>query len=727
MLEFKYPYTDTSVLNLDWFLEQFKELLESWDAQKVDYEQFKEDLTTEFNTLSGKFDDLDEAFQALKSYVENYFENLDVQQEINNKLDEMVEDGTLKALLQPMFDEVVADQNGRISVLEGRMDEFTNLPEGSTTGDAELMDIRVGFDGSTYPTAGDAVRDQCDYLNDFISNIEIEGYTKSDGKPVDLSSYKVASKFVYSNNGTLTEVSSSSYEYYDVPINDEIKAAVRGFTGTSIKVCLFVDNDNHVLAYYPTAFVPSPGGYQDVIATVPAGATRILINTYANGQKSLTWLGYQNYHKSPPVLGSTTDNEEYLVIGPDLVWDVILHGSQNGAFNYKTLNTAGGVTFKGVVDDISPFYIAAVGYVGANHGYYLVYNCKCTAHGLTAANIGEKDSNNFVLIKITDTDNIVVGHYVSNVWYRLSAVVPAEVTFGGNTITVETATQVQLYPSVKNVSVSVVENTAERFVVAESYDIFDIGVGLDALIANVGNNDNDSIRDLSDPLITVRNLYIFAKDSGVCTVQNILTHKTVNISTYAGIQSMKFGATDFYSVPNTTLKTLQTSTVTTSFLRNTWDTNDKPPKVYCQFDNDRSTFTKCMMFVFLTENDRNTLLNTTAGYINGPTQKLYPYFFEPGGNVAAYTEYSGLAIKIPIACSISDVAVSGYAVRNNEVYVGIVARGTGYYKVDLPAVAMGKKVEVVSKDGAECISGDAANSVDIISSENISYIVLKLS
>ena len=35
----------------------------------------------------------------LKDYVENYFKNLDVQEEINNKLDEMAEDGTLQEII----------------------------------------------------------------------------------------------------------------------------------------------------------------------------------------------------------------------------------------------------------------------------------------------------------------------------------------------------------------------------------------------------------------------------------------------------------------------------------------------------------------------------------------------------------------------------------------------------------------------------------------------------
>ena len=46
-----------------------------------------------------KTDELVELYNKLQSYVENYFTNLDVQEEINNKLDEMVENGQLENIL----------------------------------------------------------------------------------------------------------------------------------------------------------------------------------------------------------------------------------------------------------------------------------------------------------------------------------------------------------------------------------------------------------------------------------------------------------------------------------------------------------------------------------------------------------------------------------------------------------------------------------------------------
>ena len=47
--------------------------------------------------------EIQKLFEQLQDYVNNYFKNLDVQEEINNKLDEMVENGTLESIIRNTF------------------------------------------------------------------------------------------------------------------------------------------------------------------------------------------------------------------------------------------------------------------------------------------------------------------------------------------------------------------------------------------------------------------------------------------------------------------------------------------------------------------------------------------------------------------------------------------------------------------------------------------------
>lgn len=68
--------------------------------------------------------------------------------------------------------EEVAGLNNDISVLSARLDNIASLPEGSTTADAELQDIRVGQDGRTYNTAGEAVREQVGELKGDLVRLE---------------------------------------------------------------------------------------------------------------------------------------------------------------------------------------------------------------------------------------------------------------------------------------------------------------------------------------------------------------------------------------------------------------------------------------------------------------------------------------------------------------------------------------------------------------------------
>ena len=79
------PYTNFHELNQDWFLNEFNKVLEQW------------------KTMQKNFDSLQDAFNDLKSYVHDYFKNLDVQNEINNKLNDMSKSGELSNLIMPFI------------------------------------------------------------------------------------------------------------------------------------------------------------------------------------------------------------------------------------------------------------------------------------------------------------------------------------------------------------------------------------------------------------------------------------------------------------------------------------------------------------------------------------------------------------------------------------------------------------------------------------------------
>lgn len=64
-----------------------------------------------------------------------------------------------------------AERKAEIEVERQRINSLTKLPEGSTTGDAELQDIRVGANGETYETAGAAVREQIGSLKKDLDDL----------------------------------------------------------------------------------------------------------------------------------------------------------------------------------------------------------------------------------------------------------------------------------------------------------------------------------------------------------------------------------------------------------------------------------------------------------------------------------------------------------------------------------------------------------------------------
>lgn len=88
------------------------------------YEYLKNQVIPAVNNNAEAVEELQTAFITLKNWIENYFENLDVQEEINKKLDKMAEDGTLTNLIKNYVDPIFQEYQESIDQQVGT---FTNL------------------------------------------------------------------------------------------------------------------------------------------------------------------------------------------------------------------------------------------------------------------------------------------------------------------------------------------------------------------------------------------------------------------------------------------------------------------------------------------------------------------------------------------------------------------------------------------------------------------------
>ena len=116
-----------------WFiLENFPLIDEDFDALtnwqlfcKLGQEMNK--LIDSQNSVGTQMENVTNAFIVLQDYVNNYFDNLDVQDEINNKLDAMVQDGTLQGVF-------IGQSNNTIYIKNETdiSDTLENLTDGET-------------------------------------------------------------------------------------------------------------------------------------------------------------------------------------------------------------------------------------------------------------------------------------------------------------------------------------------------------------------------------------------------------------------------------------------------------------------------------------------------------------------------------------------------------------------------------------------------------------------
>lgn len=276
---------------------------------------------------------------------------------------------------------------------DARISNLAKLKDGSTTGDAELQDIRVGANGIVYDNAGEAIREQVVDLQ-----LNIEGNGTRNIEPLNKSIFGDRESSVampinsdwngYADaNGKLCKKTATDRFHKIYELCDEDKTImVKDYAGGNVLHCIFLDPLKNVTGTTVGAWtskmieVPVPNGSRYVIVNATDDADNIICYTR---------IFDKNYNVKEQLFNANKNIQE--------VQDVIdTHNTQlktisNSLFStkkYISLDVAGETTkinYTGKIEKEgkSKFYIIntyigqtikAKGYAGGNVPLILFYD-----------------------------------------------------------------------------------------------------------------------------------------------------------------------------------------------------------------------------------------------------------------------------------------------------------------------------------------------------------------
>lgn len=127
----------------------------------------------------------------------------------------------------------VTNRQSEIAIERARINQFTALGEGSTTGDAELVDIRVGADSTEYTTAGEAVRAQVSKKVDKTDIVQTTGDAE-DKVMSQKAVTRVVETFTTEGGGNTADIwEQGAYSLGSgLPANSSVRIRTKGYIPT---------------------------------------------------------------------------------------------------------------------------------------------------------------------------------------------------------------------------------------------------------------------------------------------------------------------------------------------------------------------------------------------------------------------------------------------------------------------------------------------------------------
>lgn len=254
-------------------------------------------LNDEIEEYIGKFNEL-------KEYVDNYFDNLNVQEEINNKLDEMATDGTFYNLINnELFTDInnnIVQNSEDISTLNQEMLDAVKTTDTNIVGMSMLtQEVREAFTGGSTAVVG------IDSVNtDNVSDNAITIYKLDDLLEVNFSKIftnvdfgnAVTGHYKYISDNAIADGANTDFNYYEVELDNNSIYEFSGFNNFSANgIIIFNPSDNSIINYTPIA--NNSNRYENVSLIFKTNISGL--KAYINSNKyNGTTIGYEKIYNT---------------------------------------------------------------------------------------------------------------------------------------------------------------------------------------------------------------------------------------------------------------------------------------------------------------------------------------------------------------------------------------------------------------------------------------------
>lgn len=188
------------------------------------------------NITTDNTNELYRVYELLKNYVEHYFENLDVQEEINNKLDKMAIDGTLQEIIASYLNskaifgfDTLADMKESTNLIDGSYAETLGYYFKNDGGNALYKISKSAEENDYYETLENGLYAILITNNNYIS-IKAFG-AKGDGTTDDTTAIQKAIDYAFDNKLKLLIPSTNVFYKTTLPLQLHVGRGINGYWG----------------------------------------------------------------------------------------------------------------------------------------------------------------------------------------------------------------------------------------------------------------------------------------------------------------------------------------------------------------------------------------------------------------------------------------------------------------------------------------------------------------